>query len=297
MELTYVREFLQLAHTLNYSEAAELLFISQSTLTRHVQMLERELGGELLQRTSRKIELTRYGAQFLPYAEQLVRTEDDLRRKLASERTGRERVVFDYGINISARAAALLREFREQHPKIDLILWHSGECVESLRNGRCSFAVASEGQLPPDEFCEAERGKSRLIAAVPVGHPLAEREFVTLQDLAPWRMVIHHAKAGQNGPFLAAWRAAGLQPKLYVTKSDAPLTDYVAANQDIAIVNEKSIRSRDLAMVCPVLIEPPIVTKDLVVYRKNPPLSEAEQEFLSFLLENSEAFYPDMENL
>lgn len=286
-----MREFLLLAQTLSYSEAAERLFIAQSTLTRHVQALERELGGELLVRTPRRIALSAFGEQFLPFAGQLVQTEDAMRRTLAAARTGRERVAFDYGAGLSERAAALLREFRQAEPGIELVLWHSGECVQELRSGRCSFAVASEGQLPPGEFHEVERGVSRLMAAVPAEHPLAEREGVTLRDLAPWRIVIHHANAGPDGPFLAAWRAAGLQPKLLVSKSDAPLTDYVVANQDIAIGSKGILRSGRSAQIRLLAIEPPILCRNLIAYRRSPALTAAERRFLAFLLEHRAVFW------
>ena len=76
MELNYLQEFVTLARTLHYSEAAEELFVSQATLTRHIQALEQELGEPLFSRTTRKTSLTEFGQAFLPYAESMVQLQN-----------------------------------------------------------------------------------------------------------------------------------------------------------------------------------------------------------------------------
>ena len=55
METGHIKEFVTLAECLSYSEAAERLFISQPSLTKHIQALERELGAALFVRTTRSI--------------------------------------------------------------------------------------------------------------------------------------------------------------------------------------------------------------------------------------------------
>ena len=57
MELKYIREFVSLAETSNYFETAERLFITTSSLSRHIKALEEELGMPLFDRTTRKVVL------------------------------------------------------------------------------------------------------------------------------------------------------------------------------------------------------------------------------------------------
>ena len=79
MEVQYVREFLTLVKYGNYLAAADELFISQSTLSKHIFALEKELGLSLLNRTTRKVQLNQYGAAFLPYAQKMVEADSDFR--------------------------------------------------------------------------------------------------------------------------------------------------------------------------------------------------------------------------
>ena len=68
MEIEYIKEFVVLAETENYLEAAESLFISQSTLSKHIKIIEKELDVQLFDRTTRKVHLNKYRKMFLKYA-------------------------------------------------------------------------------------------------------------------------------------------------------------------------------------------------------------------------------------
>ncbi len=72
MEFRHLKYFLVLAEELNFSRAAEKLFISQPPLSRQIQQLERKLGVKLFIRRSKGIELTEAGKQFRIEAEKIV---------------------------------------------------------------------------------------------------------------------------------------------------------------------------------------------------------------------------------
>ena len=57
--------------------AAEELYISQSSLSKHIMSIEKELGHSLFNRTTRKVSLTSFGKTYLPYAQRIVATDDE----------------------------------------------------------------------------------------------------------------------------------------------------------------------------------------------------------------------------
>ena len=71
MNLNYIREFCALAELRKFSEAAEVSFISQSALSKHIKSLEEELGSPLFYRTAHCVILTEFGEAFLPYAKDM----------------------------------------------------------------------------------------------------------------------------------------------------------------------------------------------------------------------------------
>ncbi|MCD7856240.1 MAG: LysR family transcriptional regulator [Clostridiales bacterium] len=66
MKLEYLNEFITLSETKNYSVCADALYISQPSLTRHIQELEKELGVPLFERAARGVVLTEEGNLFIP---------------------------------------------------------------------------------------------------------------------------------------------------------------------------------------------------------------------------------------
>lgn len=78
MSTDYLYEFLILARTLNFSQAAEKLFINQSTLSRHISLLEKELGETLFERNSHNVSLTDKGRLFVQEASRLQLSYDQM---------------------------------------------------------------------------------------------------------------------------------------------------------------------------------------------------------------------------
>ncbi|MBY0250390.1 MAG: LysR family transcriptional regulator, partial [Methylobacterium organophilum] len=81
MELHQVRYFLALASTLNFTRAAELCNVTQPALTKSVQKLEQELGGELIYRERNLTGLTDLGKEVLPMLERTLASADAVRRR------------------------------------------------------------------------------------------------------------------------------------------------------------------------------------------------------------------------
>jgi len=77
MEINYLKEFVVLAQTGNFLEAADTLYSSQSTLSKHIKSMESELGVPLFDRTTRKVRISKYGQLLLPYAKQIIELHDE----------------------------------------------------------------------------------------------------------------------------------------------------------------------------------------------------------------------------
>ena len=82
MELRQLKYFIKTAETLNFSEAARSLYITQSTLSQQVRTLEDELGCPLFHRDSHSVVLTEYGERMLPLARQTVIDADTCKSQI-----------------------------------------------------------------------------------------------------------------------------------------------------------------------------------------------------------------------
>lgn len=105
MELRQLHFFVEVAKTLNFSRAAERLFISQPTLSQQIAALETELQVTLFRRTRRKVTLTFAGKKYLEYCIQIFALLDEAKDEARyAERGEAEKAAFVFGIDESATA-------------------------------------------------------------------------------------------------------------------------------------------------------------------------------------------------
>ena len=96
--------FLQVAETLNFARAAEILHVTQPAVTQQIRSLEKELGVPLFHRTTRSVKLTQAGAAFLSDAQQIVALSERAVRRFTAPEPDAVRIV-----TIGCASAAELR--------------------------------------------------------------------------------------------------------------------------------------------------------------------------------------------
>ncbi|HYL08239.1 MAG TPA: LysR family transcriptional regulator [Candidatus Udaeobacter sp.] len=194
MELRQVRAFVLVNEERHFGRAANRLNMTQPAVTQRIHALERELGVELLTRTTRGVTLTRSGEYFLPYAVRLVQMADQAVRDLrASSRGtgGRLHVAYIPHVEV-ALSTAILQEFRRRFPSVDLVtsFGHSKQNIEQVDRGDVDVAfVAGKGLLPPT-LLQRRVALEEMVLAVPASHRFAAAGAVDAKDLRSERLVL-----------------------------------------------------------------------------------------------------------
>ena len=81
MEINKLRAFVDLAKTLNFSDTAANLYTSQSTISKQIKSLEKELGQVLFERNNKQVKLSDYGQRILANAEKIVLLADSINKE------------------------------------------------------------------------------------------------------------------------------------------------------------------------------------------------------------------------
>jgi len=186
MNLRDLEYVIALAKAGSFSRAAESCAVSQPTLSLQVKKLEEELGISLFERSGRTIGLTATGKKILAFAETAVAAATDLRRAAAADRdplVGPLRL----GIIPSLAPYALplvLPAVRAALPAAPLVVVEepTAALTVHLAEGDLDGALLAT-DMPG--FIEAPVAVEPLLAALPLGHPLAGRSEVNLDDIDP----------------------------------------------------------------------------------------------------------------
>ena len=122
MDIEYLCEFTVIAKLESFSRAAEELCISQSSLSKHILTLERELGVPLLVRNSRNVTLSPAGAQILPMAAQVYELKNKIMVAAAKQSSRQKTILSIASIPVMAQydITGILARFQRDNPQITL---------------------------------------------------------------------------------------------------------------------------------------------------------------------------------
>jgi DNA-binding transcriptional LysR family regulator len=244
LELRQLRYFAAVARHGSFTRAADELNLVQSALSQQVRRLERELGVELLRRTTRSVELTDAGEIALTRATRALSEADALRSDL-DELRGLLRGSLVVGGVLPAGGIdlpALLLEFRELHPDVDvqLVEGTASELVERLHRDELDAAIAmvDPGEAPRD--LAAERlGEERLVLAMAPTDELRDRKRIRFADLHGRPFVSFRVGAAVRGVVDKALAEAGVEPRIAFETNDlSMMRAVVARGLGVAVVPE-----------------------------------------------------------
>ncbi len=285
-----LRAFVAVAETGSFAEASERLSISQPALSIAVKKLEEMVGGALFVRSTRALCLSPEGELFLPVAQRLLRDWSDAfadLQRLYALQQGKLSIAAMPSF-ASSRLPAVLAEYRERFPNIDIAVRDivMEELIDSVRRGRVELGVAFEPESA--EGIEFEPLFSdRFVAVLPAGHPLAARRQLRLgQLLNDVLITLNRGSSTRLWTDAAIAREGREPPSIFEAFQLTTVGAMVAAGLGVAVVpalcREQMLQ---LGALCRPIVGPGIERRVGIICRRRHQLSSAAMAMRSLLLE------------
>jgi len=260
MEIRQLEYFVAVAEEANFTRAAERVHISQSGVSAQVKQLEQELGAALIDRSGRRAGLTVAGAAALGPARAALAAVAAVGRAV-DEVNGLVRGRLVVGMVTACTVTPLfdaLAAFHREHPGVEIALLEdtSDRLVDRVRTGAADLALIGACGTTPPELDALPIVSERLVAAVPPGHPLAERAWTTLAEVARHPVVSMPEGTGVRTVFDSACAAAGLRPDIALQAS-APtaVADLAIRGLGVAILSESMAVPHAAHLAAPVIAD------------------------------------------
>jgi len=245
LNLERLRVLHAVSSTGSVSGAADLLHVTTSAVSQQIARLEREIGQPLVERRGRGIRLTEAGTVLAEHAGRLL---DEVERVEADLAGRRGAVVGQVTVAAFATAArgllpAAMRELRAEHPALSVRLaeLEPPEAIPALRRGDVDIAIVQDWPEAPLELPDGLSRQALLDdlfdAVLPVDHPFAARETVTMADLAAEEWI-----SWAGGQICYDWLrqslyGSGIRPNIAHTASEhSTQLALVAAGMGVAIL-------------------------------------------------------------
>ena len=295
MELQQLRYLVALSKTLNFSKAAEEMFISQPTLSQQIRKLEEELDVRLVERSTRNVVMTPIGLACVKLAQQAVDASDRM-----IEITQEEQRHGQHKLNIGVLAvypqlniSSVIAEFQSLH-LTETINLHFGWSIDLLGRLLSKKSDIIITNLDKDQLSKAELESldihtflnDRLYLIVGQDHPLAQRQTVGLAEVLSQRLFLPGARSSANLFFEKAVHAAGYQmPNFTECQSIMTALNFAKANHGASVFSRHVSESYVREGMRLIEITPTIWTWTAIVTRKEMLRHPLVHEFRNFFLE------------
>jgi DNA-binding transcriptional LysR family regulator len=287
MELRTLRAFVEVVRQGGFSQAAKIVFATQSTVSKAVKQLEDELGLPLLDRIGHRSELTAAGEIVYRRALAMLAERDDLLTEL-EELRGLKRGVLRLGLPLvgsSILFAPAFAAFRGLYPGIDIRLIEMGSkrLEEVLLAGEIDLAVSL---LPVSDAFEYQLVRSEpIVALLASGHHLADKEQVDLASLASSPFILLDPAFALTELILAACRRSGITPRIVARSAQIDfIVELVATGLGVAFLPRLIAKQHDHPAVRRALVGEPDFAWDLaLIWRRGGYLSHAAKTWLALV--------------
>ncbi|MGG4439289.1 LysR family transcriptional regulator [Brevibacillus fortis] len=285
MDIKHLHYFVTVCDQLSYSKAAQKLHISQPSLSNAIKNLEQEVGSPLLERNTRKMELTDAGKILYQKSLLLLSQMNMLKKEMDEVKlTGSGDLIIGIIESVKHWIPKVIREYQGRFPSINIKLIEvlSGKAVkESLRKYHTHLLITN--QFIDEEDIESfPLYDERLMLVLHKDHPLAEKDSVRLNDLASEPFIISTEGFQTREDILTAFALEQVNPqiKFEIERFETALT-LVRENLGVTIIPENYLSgSTDASLVRKTIESPALDRTVYLAYMKNRYLAPAVQAFL-----------------
>lgn len=246
MTLNQLLYFQTIAHCQHFRIAASRLNISQPSLSRSISNLEDELGLLLFERKGRTVTLTKYGKIFLEHANRILSDVEIAEKQMKKLSGNAGHVDIAYVFPLSTRYIPhMVRQFLKgsRNRKISFSFQQSytSEMVEGLKSERYDVIFGAYVENEPDiQFVPILN--QEMVIITPVGHPLAQKESVSIHDLESYPLIGYDRTSGLGKFTKRTYDSYSIKPNIICESPDEnAIASLVAENFGIALVADVDI--------------------------------------------------------
>jgi DNA-binding transcriptional LysR family regulator len=215
MLLSEITAFIEVARQGSISRAAEVLFVTQPTLTARIQNLESDLGERLFTRSRQGMRLTDTGRAFLPYVHRAMQALEEGQRLVADRRRGGTgELVIGAAPSVGTYALPLvLKRFAAEHPTVRLVVktGHSEDILGMVLRSEVQLGLMRPLRHPDLELRPVY--DDVMVLVVNPGHPFASAGSVSLGAIGGQSLLLFDRSSSYHDLTSAMFRGAGVAPR------------------------------------------------------------------------------------
>lgn len=290
MDFSHLRYFLTVAQFHHMTQAANHLYISQSSLSKHISQLEGELELKLFDRSGRTIRLSSAGQEFCPFAEEMLAKYEMMMMKLKNYRTtdageitlGVIPIIAPYGIHRT------LLSFQKQYPYITVRIFEEKglNIMKMMEDDLLDMVIVRTVTIPDNSYKVMSLDEDELVLVVSKDHSLAQKKQpLSLREAANEEFILLDSGPGLHDLCMAACTKAKFVPNRHYHYSRIEtILGFVSEGFGVSLLMKKVIDFFQYPGIVSIKLKEPVKSTVALVFPHGKKLSPSANLFRNFLL-------------
>ncbi|AND40875.1 MULTISPECIES: LysR family transcriptional regulator [Cytobacillus] len=252
-----LKTFVTLAEVKNFTKTAELLLMSQPSVSLHIKNLEKEFQTKLFQRSPKYLKITPSGEILYDRAKQMITIYEQTRQEILEQQNtikGDLKIAASFTIG-EYILPPLLLDLQNQYPELNLqvTIANTEEVVQSTRSHHVDIGLI-EGQTNERELIVTPFLEDELFIVTSNQHPLVQKEETTIADLQNQQWIMRENGSGTREYFNHVVRSNGLKVKSLLTiSSNQGIKETLINGLGISILSgsvvERDVKQNNLSII------------------------------------------------
>lgn len=294
MKIDFIRTFIQLTEVKSFSKLAGELGISQSTLSHRISQLEDDFGEvKLINRTTRKFELTEAGEFFLKNAQKIVELYDSSKAELSrySDISTEDIIITASTLPGSHILPKYIAQFRQDNPRANfkILINNSNQSLKLLMANQAIFAgIGSFMGYKEENLDIIKIGEENLKFVCGIHHVLSEKDIVSFKELVKFPFINRERGSGTRNIFEGKFPKHSELDSILEMDDNNSIISAISESNYISIFSEiiaQKAVDAGLIKILEIKEHPIITNRDLYfIKRKDKKLSPLQKKFWNSLM-------------
>ena len=279
--------FIAIVENDTFFDAACEMNISQSSLSKQIMKLEKELDLTLFDRTTRSATLTQAGEFFYNEAKQLIENY-----KLTLENIENFKYLHENKLHIAVlpiqtqyNLNALFNSFRKENPDIELQITEveDDRLIEGISKNEYDLIIARETMFDKSQFKTYQLAKDELIAAISSEHKLSQRDKLTFDDIKNENFILMNPYTSIYKLCINKLKENNIDANIIRTARTESIIGSVAINEGISLLPKSNFEVFHQKNINTISLEPQIALSVVLAKHKKTASNIAIKEFIKFV--------------
>lgn len=285
MTFEQLRYFIAVMECDTFFDAAESLHISQSTLSKQIMKLEKELDLKLLDRSHRRALPTEAGTLFYEEALQLHQKYTHALSRIHSYKASHSQNLRIGTLPFLAQyqLIPLFKEFTERYPSTSLDEVEDEALLHGLEEGYYDLIIARHSIVNAPKYTTYPLVTDELVVVLPASHRLAACPSLSLKDLINEKLLLMPNHTSIYQTCIALFHDAGITPNILRTVRVESILMAVEIGEGITLLPKRSVQLFVYDHLVSRSLEEPVMLNVVIAKKKSTPLTTHAEKFIQFL--------------